>query len=279
MTNFLTPKILYQDQDILVIDKPAGLVTNRANSVKQPTLQDWVEPLVAQAQWPSDWRTLIPANFVETYGLPEDVFALRSGIAHRLDKDTSGIVLVAKHPGSLVYLLQAFRERTVTKSYLCLVHGLIYPDQDRISLPLGRSSQHRHKFAVVPDGRPAITHYQVQRRWQLGEYAQVIDLVTADLAVNKKQVSSNYQGFSLLVCHPETGRTHQIRVHLSSIQHPLVGDATYTGKRRHSFDQAWCARHFLHANSLTVTHPRSGKAMSWESSLPADLSRTLALLD
>jgi 23S rRNA-/tRNA-specific pseudouridylate synthase len=143
-------------------------VVNRADTNKELTIQDWLEtqlPIWAQAQPASQWQKLVPASFSAEYGTPAAIFQDRLGIAHRLDKDTSGALLIAKNPGVLIQLLQQFRDRVILKKYLCLVHGDFPVVTGEISAPLGRARGDRTKFAVRPDGRIALTKYQVKQHF------------------------------------------------------------------------------------------------------------------
>lgn len=297
----LQPIVLFEDADVLVLNKPAGLVVNQADSVKAYSLQDWLATQVPvwQQTWASaEWEKMVPKDFAAEFGSPEKIYAERLGLCHRLDKDTSGCLVIAKNPGALVQLLQQFRERTVKKSYLCLVHGGFTVLQGEINAPISRSQQNRTKFAVDPEGRMAITTYEVQRRFvglkglveaaklgwshQAPEYqAFETKFLEFPVAVQKKirQHKSSYeQGFSLVACYPKTGRTHQIRVHLAHIHHPLVGDQLYAGKKRASVDAAWCPRQFLHAATLEFAHPRTTERHSISAPLPAELTQVLEFL-
>lgn len=273
----LTPTILFEDQDLWVINKPPGLVINKADTVKEPTLQDWLADQVTEAHWPTDWHKITPADFAGEFGTPEVIMAERQGVVHRLDKETSGVMVAAKHPGSLVALLQQFKQRHVSKTYQCLVHGKFAVPHDVVSLPIGRSSHSQLKFAVKAEGRPAITEYWVEA-YHPGLDMAKIKAESAFSGLNLPRKAKIYQGFSLVKCHPETGRTHQIRVHMAHLQHPLVGDATYAGRKRQGVDAIWCDRHFLHALDLTFTHPRTKEKLRFEAPLWPDLVTTLQWL-
>jgi 23S rRNA pseudouridine1911/1915/1917 synthase len=268
--------ILFEDDDFLVISKPAGIVVNDAASVAGPTIQSWMtEYLLSLPAVERDaWQQMVPTDFDSQFGSPVDIFMQRKGMVHRLDKDTSGALVLAKHPGSLVNLLAQFRNREVQKEYLCLTHGFFSMFEGEVSGPIGRSSRDRKKFAVVPDGRSALTRYKVEQAYahfsahgkeQLGD-------------VFLKKVENSYQGFSLVRCFPKTGRTHQIRVHMAHIKHPLVGDTTYVGRKRAKLDPVWCKRHFLHAASIELQHPRTGEKLRVESPLADDLEQVMELL-
>lgn len=276
-------EILYQDDDLVVINKPPGVVVNRAATIKVPTLQDWMGELLmnegagGKEVTDATWQMLVPADFDATFGTPADIFAQRQGIVHRLDKDTSGVMVLAKNPGALVALLRQFKHRQTEKKYLALVHGKFAVPEAVVNAPLGRASQDRKLFSVKAGGREAVTTYKVQR-----EYKEVNQLeLTArqpDLTNQTVRRFSIYQGFSLVACWPKTGRTHQIRVHMAHLQHPLVGDLTYVGKKRKSLDPVWCPRQFLHAESLEFTHPRTGERMTISAPLTPDLQAVLDLL-
>jgi 23S rRNA pseudouridine1911/1915/1917 synthase len=219
--------ILYQDYDIIVIDKPAGLTVHPAPGHPRGTL---VNALLAACP---DLRGVGGA--------------LRPGIVHRLDKDTSGLMVIAKNDKAHRALCQQLKERTVHKTYLALVHGVPDPRQGTIEAPIGRHPKNRKKMAVVPGGRDAITRYRVVESLAGGQYA-------------------------LVEAEPVTGRTHQIRVHMAAIGHPVVGDATY-GKR-----SGFVPRQFLHAWRLAFAMPLSGRLVEFESPLPADLRLALSKL-
>lgn len=295
------PTVLFEDTDILVINKPAGLVVNQADSVKAYALQDWLATQVPvwQKTWMrSDWEKLVPADFAAEFGSPEAIFTERLGLCHRLDKDTSGCLVIAKNPGALVQLLRQFRERTVRKSYLCLVHGGFSVTDGEIHAPIARSQHNRTQFAVDPNGRSAVTAYTVVRRFvgikglveaaklgwshQAPEYqaftTKFLELPEPARKVIRQHKASYEQGFSLVACYPKTGRTHQIRVHLAHLHHPLVGDQLYAGKKRAGVDAAWCPRQFLHAATLEIAHPRSHQRQAITTPLPLELSRVLDFL-
>ncbi|MBP7768681.1 RluA family pseudouridine synthase [Candidatus Woesebacteria bacterium] len=278
------PRILFEDEDILLIEKPPGLVVNTADSIKGETVQDWMRERVLAQPASDDWYRLLPDDFSEEYGSLVDIFLERAGMVHRLDKDTSGVLLLAKNPGSLVNLLAQFQQRTTQKEYTCLTHGVFAGTSDVIRLPIIRSMKERSKFQVAATGRPAETAYTVQKTYALGAERLLSLLRVAGLEKGQTdaQVLKTYQSylqFSLVRCQPKTGRTHQIRVHFAFLQHPLVGDHTYANKWRAKADQLWCPRQFLHASSLTFTHPRTKERMTVESPLSADLTAALAFLE
>jgi 23S rRNA pseudouridine1911/1915/1917 synthase len=221
-------KIIYEDDDLLVIDKPAGLTVHPAPG------------------HPS--HTLVNAVLSHLNEIEDDGEVTRPGIVHRLDKDTSGVMLVAKNNVALANLADQFKARTVKKTYITLVKGILRPDKGVIDAPIGRDSGDRKKMAVTGEsrGRAARTNYRVIR-----------------------YVGKN----SLLEIMPETGRTHQIRVHLAAIGYPVFGDITY-GKK-----SAFLNRQFLHAYKIGFNLPATGKWVEFESPLPEDLEQALKELD
>jgi 23S rRNA pseudouridine1911/1915/1917 synthase len=270
--------IVYEDKDILAVNKPAGVVVNRAQSVKGVTLQDWLEENVSEiraiiknGEYPDNWEQQIPESFTGEFGTPQETFLQRSGIAHRLDKETSGVMLVAKHPGSLLNLLDQFKNRTVHKQYVCLVHGKFALSTGEINVPLGRRSGNRKLFGVVADGRPAVTHYEVEAFYPTLDIQRIISQTTE----KKKRFSLYETGFSFVRCFPKTGRTHQIRVHMAHLSHPIVGDSSYAGKKRIKLDEIWCKRHFLHAQKIEFTHPSTSEKMVLSAELSKDLQEVL----
>ncbi|PIR59280.1 MAG: hypothetical protein COU69_00765 [Candidatus Pacebacteria bacterium CG10_big_fil_rev_8_21_14_0_10_56_10] len=296
-----TIDIIYQDDDLLVINKPAGMVVNRAELAPSPTVQDWAEErlgLVAvdrtnrradrttqitpTSQFspppPNHPDITLPPEFDPQYGTPEEIFRQRGGLVHRLDKDTSGALVIAKHPTALAQLLADFKQRRVIKTYTCLVHGRLSTSQEVISLPIGRSSVDPTKFTVRPDGRPAVTAYRLER-YLTGLDPTALAAALPDQAVRTLTAQArSYQGFSLVTCWPKTGRTHQVRVHLAHRGHPLVGDKTYAGKKRRRLDKLWCPRQFLHASRIELPHPRGRQPLVVQVQLADDLEHSLKLL-
>ena len=214
--------IIYEDKDLLVIDKPAGLTIHPA---------------------PGHYsHTLVNAILSYLPELPDTGDSLRPGIVHRLDKDTSGVMVVAKTNAAQANLISQFKTHTVLKVYLVLVKGQLTPEKGIIEAAIGRDPGHRKRKAVVTEGREARTRYQVIK----------------------------YTGnHTLLEVQPETGRTHQIRVHLSAIGYPVVGDTTYGVK------SAYASRQFIHASRLGFKLPSTEKYAEFKSELPPDLAQTL----
>ena len=227
----LTPEnipldIVYEDDDMIVVNKPQGMVVHPAPGHPDHTL---VNALLYHSP-----LSTINGTF-------------RPGIVHRIDKDTSGLLMVAKNDLAHQSLAEQLRNKTNKREYLALVYGQIKEDESTIDAPLGRNPQDRKKQAVVKDGRHAVTHFKVVKR---------------------------YDNFTLVKCILETGRTHQIRVHMKYIGHPLVGDPLY-GPRKVIGKNG----QFLHAALLGFKHPRTGEEMVFEAPLPENFQKMLDKLD
>ncbi len=220
--------IIYEDGDLLVIDKPAGLAVHPSPGHSSHTLVNG-----------------ILAHCPDLSGIGGEG---RPGIVHRLDKDTSGLIIVAKNDAAHVSLSRQLKERKVEKTYLALVEGRIEPAEGIIDAPIGRDPRHRKRMAVVDRGRDARTRYRLLRE---------------------------VAGRSLVEVRPETGRTHQIRVHLASIGFPICGDALY-GR---GAAPAGLARQFLHAHRLVFRHPATGERLELEAPLAEDLAAALAEME
>lgn len=245
-------KIIFEDEFLLVIDKPAGVVVNRAETTgNTQTIQDWVD---SRKSGDSDSQKIRRSDG-QTDRSSE--FSDRSGIVHRLDKDTSGILVIAKIPEAFENLKNQFQSRKVVKKYLALVHDRVQPCFGAIRAPVSRSPFNRMRFGVFPGGREATTQYKVLRNYQLPIY--------------------NSQ-FTYLELTPYTGRTHQIRVHLKYINHPIVSDPIYGGRKSYQADLGFCPRLFLHAACLKIEHPQTGEMLEFNSPLPPDLEEVLVSL-
>lgn len=221
--------IVYEDADLLLIDKPAGLVVHPAPG--------------------HPGGTLVNALLYHVPDLAGIGGEIRPGIVHRLDKDTSGLLLVAKNDKAQRELQRQFKERLVHKVYLALLDGILTPRQGTIDAPIGRDPRNRQRMAVITgqeskQARPAVTDYRVR---------------------------AYYDGFTLVEAEPHTGRTHQIRVHFHFIGFPLVADAVY-GHRK---PRVACPRQFLHAHILGFRRPSDGAYVEFSSPLPADLQAVL----
>ena len=215
--------VVYEDDGVIVVDKPADLVVHPGAGHSERTM---VHGLLAR--YPE-------IEHVGETGRP--------GIVHRLDRGTSGLLVVARTPAAYDALVEAFASRGVTRQYRAMAWGIVTPGQGTIDAPVGRDPKHRTKMAVVVSGRPARTNYQVAATFQ--------QPITA----------------SELICQLETGRTHQIRVHLATIGHPVVGDLRYGGART-GFP---VDRVYLHAEELAFEHPITGEPLQFSAPLPTDL--------
>jgi 23S rRNA pseudouridine1911/1915/1917 synthase len=226
--------LIYRDEDVLVIDKPAGLVTHPAPGHPSGTLVNALLGLVASEPPESS-----------TVGVPT-----RAGIVHRLDRDTSGLLMVARTPSAQAALQAQLKARRVRKTYLGLVVGVVNAQLGRIEKPIGRDPRQRQRMAVTADGRPSVTGYRVRERFHDWTFLE-LDLVT--------------------------GRTHQIRVHLASIGHAVAGDPVYAGGTARRGPDG-LARLFLHAWKLEFVSPGSGRLVHCEAPLPDDLEGVLETL-
>ncbi len=222
--------IAYEDDDVVVVDKPVGVAAHPSPG--------WTGPTVVGALAAAGYR-------VSTSGAAE-----RQGIVHRLDVGTSGLMVVAKSEAAYSALKRAFKERTVDKVYHALAQGHPEPTVGTIDAPIGRHPSADYRFAVVADGKPSVTHYEV------------LEMLPAA---------------SLVEVHLETGRTHQIRVHFSALRHPLVGDLTY-GADPVLASRVALTRQWLHAVRLGFEHPLSGRWVEVESAYPEDLDHALEVV-
>ena len=228
--------IVFEDEHMLVVDKPVGMVVHPAAGNPDGTLLNGV-----------------------LHHAPETSQVPRAGIVHRIDKDTSGLLVVAKTVESQTSLVRQLQERSVKREYLCVAEGN-FTAGSTIDAPVGRHPRSRLKMAVVASGKPAITHYRIEQR---------------------------FFAHTLLRVQLETGRTHQIRVHMEHIRHPLVGDQLYGGRAKipagisqdfRTYLRAF-PRQALHAAQLTLTHPFDGQLMCWQSALPEDMKQLLDRLE
>lgn len=244
--------ILFEDNDLLVTVKPSGFTVNRSDTTKnEETVQDFVEKHLGLSPYYS--TKPIPEG---EYKSPEETFKERSGIVHRLDKETSGILLIAKTLPVFIELQRQFKERIVKKTYLALAHGKL-PEEGVISVPVGRLPFNRKRFGVVAGGRESLTRYKVIKTF-----------------MNPK----TKEPLSLVELYPETGRTHQIRVHLKHLNRPIFSDELYAGRKTARDDRKQLGRLFLHAAQITYVHPSTGEEMKIESELPDELQNYLDTL-
>ncbi|RAX46687.1 RNA pseudouridine synthase [Arthrobacter sp. AQ5-06] len=224
-------KILLDDDEFVVVDKPVGVAAHPSPG--------WVGPTVVGGLAGAGFR-------ISTSGSPE-----RVGIVHRLDVGTSGVMVVAKTERAYTVLKRAFKERTVEKVYHAVVQGLPDPLEGTIDAPIGRHPGHDWRFAVIEDGRPSITHYEVLEAFGKATLVEV---------------------------HLETGRTHQIRVHFSALRHPCAGDLTYGADPRLAATLG-LTRQWLHARQLGFDHPATGERVTVTSEYPQDLAFALEVLE
>jgi 23S rRNA pseudouridine1911/1915/1917 synthase len=224
-------KILLDDDDFVVVDKPVGVAAHPSPG--------WVGPTVVGGLAGAGYR-------ISTSGSPE-----RAGIVHRLDVGTSGVMVVAKTERAYTVLKRAFKERSVDKVYHAVVQGLPDPLEGTIDAPIGRHPGHDWRFAVIEDGRPSITHYEVLEAFGKATLVEV---------------------------HLETGRTHQIRVHFSALRHPCAGDLTYGADPRLAANLG-LTRQWLHARQLGFDHPVTGERVTVTSDYPQDLAFALEVLE
>ena len=221
--------VVYEDKDIIVVNKPKGMVVHPANGNPDGTL---VNAILAMCK---DSLSGIGGE-------------IRPGIVHRLDKDTSGLLIIAKNNEAHVKMSKQIQDRLVTKKYIALIRGVVKDDEATIDMPIARSKIDRKKMAVDKDGKQAVTHFKVIKR---------------------------YRGYTLLEIKIDTGRTHQIRVHMAKIGYPVVGDMVYSnGKNEFGIEGQ-----MLHAKSLEFSHPITGKKMHLEAPLPEYFTKVLEELD
>ena len=218
--------IVYEDSDVLVVNKPQGLIVHPTLSTKEKTL---VNGLMYQV------KDLSGINGVN-----------RPGIVHRIDKDTSGLLMVAKNDFAHNSLVEQLKNKTTNRLYVALVYGVVEANKGRINAPIGRDKTDRKKMAVVEGGKEAITNFTVLER---------------------------FDGYTLIECKLETGRTHQIRVHMKYIGHPLVGDPLY-GPKKVVGDKG----QFLHAKLIGFNHPKDGRYLEFTSDIPDNFKEILEKL-
>jgi 23S rRNA pseudouridine1911/1915/1917 synthase len=219
--------VIHEDDALLVVDKPAGLVVHPGSGNWEGTLLNAV-----------------------LHHAPQCAALARAGIVHRLDKDTSGLLVVAKTAEAQTDLVRQLQARTIKREYLAIVHGVLEAN-GAVDAPIGRHPVERTRMAVAARGKPARTHYTVQRR---------------------------FSHATLVKCRLETGRTHQIRVHMRSIGHPIVGDPVY-GPRQARREEPRFPRQALHATRLALVHPATHEPAEWVSPLPDDMRKLLDALD
>lgn len=230
MTEYKDLRVIYEDSDLLVIDKPSGLVVNTSDTSSSGTLQE-----------------MISDEFDYTEFDSESEFSSRGGIVHRLDKDTSGVLLAAKNPTAFEKLKSQFKDRTIKKEYLAMVIGTIDDPLLEVNAPISRNPENRMKMAITKDGREALTKIQ-----------KIKDITVGEMPA------------TLVRAIPETGRTHQIRVHLAALNHAIVGDPIYATRSQYETWSPFFSRLMLHAMKITFVHPTSGEVVSFESPAPTE---------
>lgn len=258
-------EVVYEDTDLVVINKPAGMVVHPGAGINSGTLANAVAFHFLEPQKRKDAEAVennsTPykegVDAASADGLVLSPYSYRVGIVHRLDKDTSGLILVAKNEQVHEALAEQFRDRTVEKSYVALVHGSPVQKHGTIDRPIARDRWHRTKMTVAANGRNALSLWKVRQR---------------------------FEKFTLVEVEIKTGRTHQIRVHLASINHPVVGDATYNEGRDNTIADndikkavERLGRVFLHAEKLSFTHPTTGERLSFTCEMPPELTEFLKL--
>lgn len=242
--------IIYEDDDLLIIDKPAGITVNNSDTTKgEETVQSWAEGKIIGG---NGWNDKNDHDRNE-----DEEFYNRGGVVHRLDKETSGVLILAKNPQTFFAIQKQFKERTVKKVYVALAHGKILPQEGEINVPVGRLPWNRKQFGIVPGGRESRTLYNVLRYYRESAKGGAGDVL------------------SLVELYPQSGRTHQIRVHLKYINHPIFSDFLYAGRKTSRKDRQVLPRVFLHAAKISFTHPTTGKTVTFESPLPEELKKVI----
>jgi 23S rRNA pseudouridine1911/1915/1917 synthase len=244
--------VLWEDEYLVAIDKPPYISVSTSETEKNVTVAEVV------------------ANQLGI-GLE------RAGIIHRLDKNTSGVLLIAKDQQTLEKMQALFKSREVHKTYTALVHGFFDEEGGSIEAPIARNPANREKFGVFSGGRESATEFHVEKR-----YTMTMDTLETLVDDMKKKERHFFEHealhYSLVKVFPKTGRTHQIRVHMRYVRHPVVGDEVYTGKKLYRFDHRWCVRQFLHASEIEFVHPVTSAKISLSSNLPVDLINSLSYL-
>jgi 23S rRNA pseudouridine1911/1915/1917 synthase len=239
-------KIIFEDKHLLIVDKPPGLVVNVSNTYKEKTLQEMISE-----KYPDLWEgKRVSVNSEDVPDEYPSSFKERNGIVHRLDKNTSGVIVVAKEEETFLDLQKQFKNREVEKFYSAIVHGKVKDQEIEIEAPIGRNPKSPFKFAVVAEGKQATTYINV----------------VANLVVDNKDLT-------YISIRPRTGRTHQIRVHLSALGHPVVHDYIYGSARDFEWSGEVFGRLMLHATKLVFKHPVAGEQVSYSSDLPVEFKR------
>lgn len=229
------PVKIFEDKSLLILNKPAGwIVNNSETTAKQPVVEKWLE------------KKHYPLSNRKDY---------RSGIVHRIDKATSGILIVAKTKRAFKNIQAQFKKRIVKKKYTALLRGKLVPQEGEVNVPMGRLPWNRKRFGILIGGKNSKTKYKVLKYLKKGD-----------------------DFFSLAEFYPETGRTHQIRVHAKYLGHPIISDEFYGGRKMSRKDKEWCGRLFLHASEISFIHPRKHSLVSFKVKLPRYLKVCLSKL-
>ncbi len=231
------PQVIFQDDNFVVINKPAGMIVNNADTSRSEyTVQDWV----------------LEKQGTDNRGQgTESEFEKRGGIVHRLDKETSGALIVALNSQSFDFIQKQFKERIVKKEYLALVHGKLVSEGE-INVPIGRLPWNRMRFGVIPQGRESYTKFKTIAHKELRE-------------------GRSFEELSLVEVYPQTGRTHQIRVHMQYAGHPIYADSLYAGRKTFARDRKHLLRHFLHASKISFVSPTTEKKVTFVAPLTSEL--------
>jgi 23S rRNA pseudouridine1911/1915/1917 synthase len=230
-------QIIFENSEFAIINKSSGLTVNRSDTtLNEKTLQDLIE------------------EFINLDFRGDEEFISRSGIVHRLDKETSGILIVAKNPDSFKALQLQFKGRVVEKEYIALCHGEIIPAKGMVNVPVGRLPWNRKRFGVLSGGREAQTAYEVHEIYKFKE---------------------GHEKLSLVRTFPKTGRTHQIRVHMKYLGHPIFGDELYAGRKVARDDRRFLQRVFLHAEKISFIDPQKNVRVVFKADLPGELVELL----
>ena len=228
-------EIIFEDSELMVINKPVGYVVNNAETITSPTIQDMVSDKIDVDLNENDDE--------------KSEFSSRGGIVHRLDKDTSGLLLVAKNENAFTNLQSQFKNRTVKKTYIAVVFGVVAEQAVEVDAPIKRNLRDRMKYAIVADGKEAQTRFEKIKSFHLNEST-----------------------YTILNAYPKTGRTHQIRVHLAALNHAIVGDPIYSSSKQRDVAKTLFNRMMLHSNKITFTHPVTHNQMSYEAPLPPEFT-------
>lgn len=233
------PQVIFQDENFVVINKPSGMIVNNADTARDEyTVQDWIL---------ENFKLQTSNENIEN----DSEFEKRGGIVHRLDKETSGALIVALNSYSFDLIQKEFKDKIVKKEYLALVHGKLVSEGE-INVPIGRLPWNRMRFGVIPQGRESYTKFKTL------SHKKLID-------------GRNNEELSLVEVYPQTGRTHQIRVHMQYAGHPIYADRLYAGRKTFARDRKHLNRHFLHASKISFISPTTDKKVTFLAPLTSEL--------